>query len=116
MDIDLTGRMVGITMTDSNLKSAIGLHPEFPLRAGGIYQLFGKVLGYAPIGIWLELHWVGKPKPPGGVQHIGPDETMPAFLVQWPWAITTTLHPDKSDAEAWLRRQLEGFRLGEPPS
>lgn len=116
MDLDLTGRMVGITMTDSNLKSAIGLPPEFPLRAGGIYQLFGKVLGHAPVGIWLELYWVGKPKPPGGVQHVGTEAVMPAYLVQWRWFITTTLHPDNSDAEGWLRRQLEGFGLGEPPA
>jgi hypothetical protein len=116
VDLDLTGRMVGITMTDSNLKSALGLHPEFRLRPGAIYQLYGKVLGHAPVGIWLELYWVGLPTPPGGVRHLEPNVRQPAFLVQWPWAITTTLHPETSDTDAWLRRQLEGFGLGEPPS
>ena len=82
--LDLTEKLVGITMTDSDLKSFMSLHPKFPLRQGGIYHAFGKVVGHAPIGFWLELHWVGKPKPPGGVQHFEPDNRMPAFLVQWP--------------------------------
>ena len=55
MDLDLTDRMVGITMAETDLKSAIGLHPKFPLRKDGIYQLFGKVLGHASIGVWLKL-------------------------------------------------------------
>ena len=114
MDLmDLTDKMVGITMTDSDLKSAIGLHPKFPLRKDGIYQLFGKVIGHASIGIWLELHWVGKPKPPGGVQHFEPDR-MPAFLIQWSWVITMTLHRETPDPDEWLRRQLDG--LEEPLS
>ena len=111
--IDLTDKMVGITMTDSDLKSAIGLHPKFPLRKDGIYQLFGKVLGHAPIGVWLELHWVGKPKPPGGVQHFESDR-MPAFLIQWSWVITMTLHRETPDPDKWLLRQLDG--LEEPLS
>ena len=45
--LDLTGKMVGITMTDSNLKSFMSLHPKFPLRQGGIYHAFGKVVGHA---------------------------------------------------------------------
>ena len=104
--MDLTDRLVGITITDADLKSAIGLHPKFPLRKDGIYQLFGKVLGHAPIGVWLELHWVGKPKPPGGVQYFESDK-MPAFLIQWSWVITMTLHREPPDPDEWLRRQLD---------
>jgi hypothetical protein len=111
--LDLTGRLVGITMTEMDLKSAIGLHPKFPLRKDGIYQLFGKVLGHASIGVWLELHWVGKPKPPGGVQHFESDR-MPAFLIQWSWVITMTLHRETPDPDEWLHRELEG--LEEPLS
>jgi len=114
MNLDLTGRMVGVAMTDTNLKSAIGLHPRFPLRDGGIYHAFGKVLGHAPIGFWLELHWVGKPKPPGGVQRFKPDDSMPAYLVQWTWVITMTLHRQTPDPDGWLHRDLEG--LEEPLS
>ena len=114
MDLmDLTDKMVGMTMTDSDLKSAIGLHPKFPLRKDGIYQLFGKVIGHASVGVWLELHWVGKPKPPGGVQHFESDR-MPAFLIQWSWVITMTLHRETPDPDEWLRRQLDG--LEEPLS
>jgi hypothetical protein len=107
--LDLTGKMVGITMTDSNLKSFMSLHPKFPLRQGGIYHAFGKVVGHAAIGFWLELHWVGKPKPPGGVQHFEPDDRMPAFLVQWPWVISMTLHRENPDPDEWLRRELDGL-------
>jgi hypothetical protein len=107
MDLDLTGQMVGVTMTDANLKSAIGLHPKFPLRDGGIYLVFGKVLGHAPIGLWVEIHWVGKPKPPGGVQRFDADG--PAYLVQWTWVITMTLHRKNPDPDEWLRRELDGL-------
>ena len=111
--MDLTGKMIGITVTDEDLKSAIGLNPDFPLREGGIYQLYGKALGEAPIGLWLELHWVGKPKPSGGIQPWREGEgQQPAYLVQWSWVLTMTLHPS-DPAEQWLRRQLEG--LEEPP-
>jgi hypothetical protein len=113
MDLDLTDRMVGITMTETDLKSAIGLHPKFPLRKDGIYQLFGKVLGHASIGVWLELQWVGKPKPPGGVQRFESDR-MPAFLIQWSWVITMTLHREAPDPDEWLHRELDG--LEEPLS
>src|SRR5262245_5455745 len=109
MDLDLTGKMVGVTMTDANLKSAIGLHPKFALQSGGIYQTFGKVLSHAPIGFWLELHWVGKPKPPGGVQRFELSDRMPAFLVQWTWVITMTLHHENPDPDEWLRRELDGL-------
>ena len=112
--MDLTGKMLGITVTDADLKSVIGLHPEFPLRAGAIYQLYGKVLGDSPIGIWLELHWVGKPKPPGGIQpwRVGAASDPPGYLVQWPWVITMTLHLT-DPAERWLKEQLE--TIEEPP-
>jgi hypothetical protein len=108
--LDLTGRMIGVTMTDRNLKSFMGLDPEFPLREGGIYQAYGKVVGNAPVGFWLELHWIGRPKPPGGKQHFDHGPEHPALLMQWERVITMALHETDPD-EAWLAAHLDGLRV-----
>jgi hypothetical protein len=107
--LDLTGKMIEITLSDRDLKSLLGLDPEFPLREGGIYSAYGKVLGEAPVGFWLEVHFVGKPKPPGGEQRFEPGEAV--LLVQWPWVITAQLDQRAPDSRAPAVRRPIGFEV-----
>jgi hypothetical protein len=107
--LDLTGRMIEVTLIDRDLKSLLGLDPKFPLRENGIYSVYGQVLGEAPVGFWLEVRLVGKPKPPGGEQRFDPGEAV--LLVQWPWVITAQLDQRAPDSSAPTVRRPIGFEV-----
>ena len=105
--MDLTDSIVGITVTEmisrvpwasTQVPPAEGRHLS-AVRQGARTRVHRRL---------AQLQWVGKPKPPGGVQRFEADR-LPAFLIQWSWVITMTLHRETPDPDEWLRRDLDGL-------